>query len=131
MKDLYNLIDQQVLELLNAWNVVHDQLMHDTMLISADDYDRWDAGDDVPCIRWTDGEDAILQSLEKAARELTSAAEDAGLITLEDWRTINAILCNIGSEEPNTAALLWWRGAEEADDGNPPLCCPVFPWEAL
>lgn len=107
--NLYNLIDQQILDLLNAWHEVHDQLMDDTMLISEDDYDRYDAGDDVPSIQLTDGEDAILQSLEKAARELASAAEDAGLITLDDWHVINAILCNMGTNDPITAAQLWWR----------------------
>lgn len=130
MKDLYNLIDQQLLSLLNAWADVHERLMDDSLQIPDDGYDRWDSGDDVPDIALMESEREMLDGIELASRNLINSAEDANLISLDDWRTINAILCNIGSEEPHTAAMLWWRGADEADDGNPPLCSQMFPLEA-
>lgn len=109
MKDLYNLMDQQLLSLLNAWAAVHEHLMDDSLQIPDDGYDRWDAGDDVPEIRRVEAECEIMDGLELAAIKLISSAEDAHLISLQDWRTLNAIICNIGGDCPENAELLWWR----------------------
>lgn len=109
MKDLYILIDQQLLSLLNAWAAVHEQFIDDSLQIPDDGYDRWDSGDDVPEIRRVEAESEIMDGLELAARKLASSAEDAHLISLDDWRTISAILCNIGGECPENAKRLWWR----------------------
>lgn len=109
MKDLYTLIDQQILSMLNAWADVHEQLMDDSIQITDDGYDRWDSGDDVPEIQRVEAEREILDGLELAARNLASSAEDAHLISLDDWRTISAILCSIGGDCPDNAERLWWR----------------------
>lgn len=109
MKDLYNLIDQQLLSLLNAWADVHERLMDDSLQIPDDGYDRWDAGDDVPEVRRVEAALKVMDGLELAARNLASSAEDAHLISLDDWRTISAILCNIGTDCPENAECLWWR----------------------
>lgn len=109
MKDLYNLIDQQILNLLNAWALVHERLMHDSLHIPEDGYDRYDDGEEVPEIALCDAEDEMLQGIELAARKLISSAEDARLISLEDWRTLNAIIINMGGDCPENAERLWWR----------------------
>ena len=109
MKDLYNIIDQQLLSLLNAWSALHESLVDDSLQIPDDGYDRWDDGDDVPEIRRVEAEREIMDGLELAARKLISSAEDARLISLQDWRTLNAIICNIGGDCPENAELLWWR----------------------
>jgi len=109
MKDLYNLMDQQLLSLLNAWAALHERLMDDSLQIPDDGYDRGDDGDDVPEIRRIEAEREIMDGLELAARKLISSAEDAHLISLQDWRTLNAIICNIGSDCPENAELFWWR----------------------
>lgn len=108
MKDLYNLMDQQLLSLLKAWAAVHECLMDDSLQIPDDGYDRWDAGDDVPEIRRVEAEREIMDGLELAARNVISSAEDAHLISLQDWQTLNAIICNIGGDCPENAELLWW-----------------------
>lgn len=110
MNKLYNIMDQQLLSLLNAWNEIHAQFMHDCLAIPSDAYDRQDEGEEVPEIICADRDTALLDGIERAARILVSAAEDAGLIRLDDWSVINAILCNIGSESADNAAQSWWRG---------------------
>lgn len=109
MNELYNIIDAQLLSLLSTWAQIHRRLMHDSLLIPDDGYDRYDDGEEVPEIALCDAEDEMLQGIELAARKLISSAEDARLISLEDWRTLNAIIINMGGDCPENAERLWWR----------------------
>lgn len=131
MKDLYNLIDQQLLSLLTTWDRIHEDLMDAAMHLPDGWIEFEESGDLTQDMVRYDADSEMLTGLEIAARQLISSAEDAHLITNDDWRVMNAIICSIGLDDPDTAAILWWRGAEE-DDGNPPLCCsPAFPREVL
>jgi hypothetical protein len=120
MNKLYNLIDQQLLNLLITWDQIHDDLM-DAALHLPEDWDDWrmDMHDhDLASLRY-DADSEMLKGIELAARKLISSAEDAHLISLDDWRVLNAIICNIGTDDPDTAARLWWRTPHMPDCCNP------------
>lgn len=121
MNKLYNLIDHQLLNLLIAWDHIHEDLM-DAALHLPDDWDDWmDLHEHDQAARRYDADSEMLKGIELAARNLINSAEDADLISLGDWRVINAIICNIGTDDPDTAAGLWWRDWECPNDPNPPF----------
>lgn len=121
MNKLYNLIDQQLLSLLMTWDQIHEDLMDSAMHLPDDWDDLMDRNDhDQARLRY-DADSEMLKGIELAARNLISSAEDADLISLDDWRVINAIICNIGTDDPDTAAQLWWRTPRLRDCCNPPF----------
>lgn len=109
MKEFYNLIDQQLLGMLMTW----DQIYMDRAELSERMPENWLelelSGESTPDMIRYDAESELLTGIELAARKLISSAEDAHLISMSDWHVINAILCNIGTNDPLTAQQLWWR----------------------
>ena len=121
MNKLYNLIDHQLLNLLMTWNQIHEDLM-DAALHLPEDWDDWmDLYDhDQASLRY-DADSDMLKGVELAARNLINSAEDADLISLDDWRVLNGIICSIGLDDPDTAAMTWWRPEAQPDCCNPPF----------
>lgn len=109
MNKLYNLIDQQLLSLLMTWEQIHEDLMDAALHLPDDWDDLMDRHDHDLAARRYDADSEMLKGIELAARNLISYAEDADLISLGEWRVISAIICNIGTDDPDTAARLWWR----------------------
>lgn len=121
MKDLYNLIDQQLFSMLMTWDQIHDGLMDAALHLPDDWYELEESGESTPAMIRYDAYSDMLKSVELAARMLISHAEDAHLISLDDWRVLNGIICSIGLDDPDTAAMTWWRPEAQLDCINPEL----------
>lgn len=119
MNKIYNLIDQQLLSLLMTWDQIHDDLMDAALHLPDDWMELKESGKSTPAMIRYDADSEMLKGIELAARKLISSAEDAHLISLDDWRVMNGIICIIGLDDPDTAAATWWRPEAQLDCCNP------------
>lgn len=105
-KSTYDLIDDQLLQLISTWSELNDRMIDAALYIPNDAFEiEEETGEVVPELMICRQFEIMLDGLMASARKILSAAEDAGLIGLTDWHTINTILLFIGSDEPLEAIL--------------------------
>lgn len=100
-KSTYQLIDDQLLGLIMTWSELIDRMEHSALAIPGDAYD-WEEEIDYTCpeLLITRQYEKLAISVMGTARSLLSHAEEAGIISLDDWRVINHILWFAGTDEP-------------------------------
>lgn len=103
MKDITTrqLVDDQLLSIIMAWSDAYDRMESAAFDIPAHAYE-WEDEDDYTCpeLVTTRQYEDLQSCFLVMARTLVSKAQDIGLISLDEWRTINHILWYAGSDEP-------------------------------
>lgn len=99
-KSMYQLIDDQLLGLIMTWSELFDRMEQSALAVSEEAYDWEEDGYvSLELMITRQYKDMSLGVLE-TARKLISKAQDAGIISLDDWRVINHILWYAGTDEP-------------------------------
>lgn len=102
MKDITTrqLVDDQLLSVITAWSDAYDRMVESALHIPQHAFE-WEDEDGYTCPelvttrQYEDLQDEFL----RMARILVSKAQDIGLISMDEWRTINHILWYAGSDE--------------------------------
>lgn len=103
MKDstLRQLIDDQMLSIIMTWSEVYDRMVIAGLYIPNYAYDlEEEEGYVCPELASARHLEHMQDGLLECARRLLSKAQDIGLISLDEWHTINHILWYAGSDEP-------------------------------
>lgn len=100
-KSTYQLIDDQLLGLIMTWSELIDRMEQSALAIPKGAFD-WEDGIDYTCLEIliTRQYEKMAIGVMRTARSLLSQAEEAGIISLDDWRVINHILWYAGTDEP-------------------------------
>lgn len=95
------LVDDQLVSIITAWWGVYDRMVTSALLIPQNAYE-WEDEDDYVCpeLATTRQYEELQGCFLVLARTLVSKAQDIGLISLDEWHTINHILWLAGSDEP-------------------------------
>lgn len=95
------IIDSHLLYLIESWSDLYDQMLDAALHIPDNAFDLEDEeGIVCPELMQTRALENICQGLLRTARVLINEAEETGLISTEDWQTINHILWHAGTDEP-------------------------------
>ena len=95
------IFDSNLLHLIEGWSDLYDQMMDAALHIPDNAFDLEDE-DGIVCpeLAQTRALEYLTAGLLRTARVLINEAEEAGLISTDDWRIINHILWYAGSDEP-------------------------------
>lgn len=109
-KSTYQLIDDQLLGLIMTWSELIDRMEQSALAIPGDAYD-WEEENGYVCpeLLITRQYEEMSLGLLETARKLISKAEDAGIISLNDWQMINHMLWYAGTDEPIGDDWEEWR----------------------
>ena len=106
-KSTYQLIDDQLLSLIMTWSELIDRMEQSALAIPKDAFVcEEENGYVCPELMITRQYEDMSTGVLETARLLISKAEDAGIISLDDWRMINHMLWFAGTDEPIDEG--WW-----------------------
>lgn len=107
MKDITTrqFVDDQLLSIITAWSDAYDRMAESALHIPQHAFEWEDEDEDeddytCPELVTTRQYEDLQATFLRMARDLISKAQDIGLISLDEWRTINHILWYAGSDEP-------------------------------
>ena len=99
-KSMYQLIDDQLLGLIMTWSELFDRMEQSALAVSEEAYELEEEGYGCLELMITRQYEKMARGVMGTARSLLSEAEEAGIISLDDWRMINHILWYAGTDEP-------------------------------
>ena len=95
------MFDSHLLHLIESWSDLYDQMMDAALRIPDNAFDLEDEiGYTCPELLQAKALENLSTGLLRTARFLINEAEEAGLISIEDWFIIDRILWHAGSDEP-------------------------------